>query len=245
MNSTDVTDAQLPRGAGTADNEVRPSPAASILLLRGEPYEVLLMRRSDRSTFAPGAWVFPGGTLEEQDVSLARRFGEGENELLSMKVCAIREVFEETGILLADTNADASFRKELLSGSARFADLFDDPDTLLHDLVWTARWITPEGIPKRFDTWFFLATARENAEALPENRECVEAIWITPDEALRRERAGEMPLLFPTIRNLAAIAGQSSARELLESRRRAVVTTTRPVLIVEGQRKRIVLPEEV
>ena len=98
MNSTDVTDAQLPRGAGTADNEVRPSPAASILLLRGEPYEVLLMRRSDRSTFAPGAWVFPGGTLEEQDVSLARRFGEGENELLSMKVCAIREVFEETGL---------------------------------------------------------------------------------------------------------------------------------------------------
>lgn len=246
MKTTDVSDAQLPRGAGTAPGGVRPARAASILLLRGDPFEVLLLRRSDRSTFAPGAWVFPGGTLEEQDESLAARIGDRDHDdLLPMKICAVRELFEETGILLADSQAGASFREDLLSSRKRFAELFERTGgASLHDLVWTARWITPEGIPKRFDTWFFLARTGDATEALPEDRECVEAVWVTPEEALRRERAGEMALLFPTIRNLRAIAGVSSAERLLEERRMAVIPTTRPLLIVEGERKRIVLPEE-
>ena len=103
--------------------------------------------------------------------------------------------------------------------------------------------MTPAGIPKRFDTWFFLAEAPEVCEPSAYEDEAADLTWIRPSEALARHEAGGFTMVFPTIRNLEAIASSSSVRALIESRRRATVPVTQPVLVVEGRQKRIVLPE--
>ncbi len=203
-----VRDSELPRGAGTA-GEVTPIRAASAILLRGEPFEVLLMRRPERSSFVPGAWVFPGGALEDSDRLMA------PGELETMRACAARELREETGI-------------------------HTDPVSM----VWTARWITPVGVPKRFDTYFFLARVAEGIEGKADETEAIELSWATPAEALRRHHDGTMSMVFPTIKTLEALAKFDSAEALLESRRGAVIPTTLPVIVTKDGQKAIVLPDE-
>ena len=161
-----------------------PIPAASVIVLRDAPLEVLLLRRNDASSFVPGAWVFPGGAIED-----------GE----SPAVAAARETFEEAGLQL-------------------------DPD----ELVLTSRWITPEGIPKRFDTCFFLARVARDAHVTIDGREIVESIWLTPADALARK---DLKLVFPTIRNLEALTAFESVEALIESRRGAVIEPIQPVLV--------------
>jgi 8-oxo-dGTP pyrophosphatase MutT (NUDIX family) len=160
-----------------------PIPSASLIVLRDGPLEVLLLRRSAKSSFVPNAWVFPGGIAEETDLRLT----------------ATRETREETGLLL-------------------------DPETL----VQTSRWITPVGIPKRFDTSFFLGVVARDAVVTIDDNEIVESMWITPADALARR---DLHLVFPTIRNLEAIAGFSHSDELIASRRGAVIEPVQPVLV--------------
>jgi 8-oxo-dGTP pyrophosphatase MutT (NUDIX family) len=171
--------------------EVQAIPAASVLVLRPGPFEllpfeVLMLRRHEKSSFVPNAWVFPGGIAEP-----------GESDL---RLTAVRETFEEAGLTL-------------------------DPEAL----VWTSRWITPVGLPKRFDTYFYLARVSRDAEVTIDQREIVEAAWLSPSDALHRRR--ELNLVFPTIRNLEAIAGFTSAEALIESRRGAVIEPVLPVLV--------------
>jgi 8-oxo-dGTP pyrophosphatase MutT (NUDIX family) len=207
--------------------------------------EVLLMRRHERSTFVPGSWVFPGGVVEEIDREIAGSRSDGDDPLTIMRIAAVRELFEETGVWLGAASIDlASHRAELLASPARFSSLLEELPVDLGQLVWTARWITPAGVPKRFDTYFFLVMVPQDTEASPELSEGVETIWITPSEALERHRRNEMPLVFPTIRNLEAIAAFESAEELIRSRAGAEIRTTRPVLVVDGKQKRIIIPEE-
>jgi 8-oxo-dGTP pyrophosphatase MutT (NUDIX family) len=207
MATHDVTDSQLPTGAGSAA-EVRPVPAASTIVLRGErPFEILLMRRHEKSTFVPGAWVFPGGALEEID--------RADDELQTMRNCAVRELREETGVTVPSSD----------------------------ELVLTARWITPVGVPKRFDTFFFLVPVPEGTTAEADQQEGVEVLWIAPADALARHAAGELSMVFPTIRNIEAIAAYPSAGELMEARRSAAIPVTRPVLVVQDGKKTIVIPE--
>lgn len=202
-----VTDAHLPTGAGSAA-EVPPVPAASTIVLRGEkPFEILLLRRHERSTFVPGAWVFPGGALEESDRS--------SDELETMKNCAIRELREETGVNVASAGS----------------------------LVLTARWITPVGVPKRFDTFFFLVSVPSDTVAEADQQEGVEVLWIPPKDALARHAAGELSMVFPTVRNMEAIAAFDCASDLLNARRIAEVPIIRPVLMVKDGKKTIVIPE--
>ncbi len=163
---------------------VEPVPAASVLVLR-EPFELLLLRRSEKSSFVPNAWVFPGGTADP-----------GED----LRATAVRETFEEAGLTL-------------------------DPESL----VPASRWITPVGLPKRFDTYFYLARVERDAAVTIDQREIVDSMWIAPAEALERRR--ELSLVFPTIKNLEAIAGFTSIGELLESRRGATIEPVLPVLV--------------
>jgi 8-oxo-dGTP pyrophosphatase MutT (NUDIX family) len=231
--SHDVTDRQLPGGAGEAP-EVVPFPAASVILLRDAPLEVLMIRRHSKSSFVPGAWVFPGGMVDESDHAL----GDG-TELGTMRIAAARELFEESGIWLGAPLKDADEkRRALLAGEITFASLVDESPIDVEKLVWTSRWITPVGVPKRFDTYFFLAHADHDAIASAENVEAVEAIWIAPSEAIEK-----LEIVFPTQKNLEALARFSSAAELLNSRRGVEIPTTRPVLVVEGGRKTIILPD--
>ena len=159
-----------------------PIPAASVIVLRDEPLEVLLLRRNDNSSFVPGAWVFPGGAIEQ-----------GETP----ETAAIREAFEEAGLRL-------------------------------NGLVATSRWVTPQGVPKRFDTWFFLTRVERETEVTIDGHEVVEAMWIAPAEALQRR---DLKLVFPTIKNLEALQGFDSARQIIESRKGAVIEPVEPVLV--------------
>jgi len=264
MSSNDVRDDQLPAGAGTGSGDVEVVPAASTIVLQSDPFRVLLMRRHAQSSFVPGVWVFPGGVVEESDLVVAKGLSQTRikkalatadapdelepqirDEIRTMKVCAIRELFEEAGIWLGDPLADPVFnRRQLLDKELAFDSLTDSQSLPFDSLVWTARWITPVGVPKRFDTYFFLVAVHDEIVATPEHNEGVEMLWIRPAEALQRHRDGNLPMVFPTIRNLEAIKDFESAEALLESRRKAKIPTTRPVLVVEGNRKRIVLPEE-
>lgn len=230
--SHDVSDRQLPSGAGDAA-DVPLIPAASVILLRDSPLEVLMIRRHAKSTFVPDAWVFPGGAVDETD----RDLGDG-TELGTMRVAAARELFEESGIWLGSALPDAeSKRYALLAGQTTFAALVRDTPLDLSGLVWTSRWITPVGVPRRFDTYFFLAVIGRDAVASAENVEAVEVAWIAPAEAIDK-----LQIIFPTLKNLEAISGFTSAEELLASRRGADIPTTRPVLVVENGRKTIILP---
>jgi 8-oxo-dGTP pyrophosphatase MutT (NUDIX family) len=178
-------------------------PAASVLLLRENPLEVLMILRHEKSSFVPNVWVFPGGTVDAADGP--------PSEMESFERAAIREVREETGI-------------ELPGG-----------------LVATARWITPEGMPKRFDTWFFLAPVPRDTKVTLQESEAVDFAWIEPSDALAR-KPEEFPMVFPTVKNLEAIATFRSRAELLQSRLGAKIEPVQPVLVMEGNRKKIRLP---
>ena len=189
--------------------EVEAIPAASVLLLRDDPMEVLMVRRPEKSSFAPDVWAFPGGGVEEEDEV------HGDGILLNtMRYAAARELSEETGIEIAD----------------------------LEKFVWTGRWITPAGLPKRFDTYFFLACTDRSSVATPQEGEIAGVTWISPADAIERHLRNDFPLLFPTLRNLEAIVGFRSSGELLESRRDAEIPTTQPIMVIENGKRKFVLP---
>jgi 8-oxo-dGTP pyrophosphatase MutT (NUDIX family) len=221
-----------------AEVEVTPIPAASVLLLRDDPLEVLMIRRPGRSSFVPNAWVFPGGAVEEGD----RSFAKGV-VLSARRIAGARELFEEAGIWLGAPLRDpASKRAALLRGAVGFADLFRESPIDLETLVWTSHWITPVGEPKRFDAYFFLACTDRGAIATFQESEAVDLAWIPPAQAIERHMRGEFPIVFPTLKNLEAIAGFRSAAELLDSRRNVEVPTFLPRLVIENGQEKILLP---
>ena len=185
---------------------VTPIPSASVMLLRDDPFEVLMIRRHAASSFAPDVWAFPGGAVDEADTR--------DSILDTMRVAAARELFEETAIRTDD----------------------------LEQFVWTSRWITPVGAPKRFDTYFFLACTGRNTQLKLQETEAVDSIWISPADAVQRHMAGTFPLVFPTLKNLEAIVGFKNSGELIASRRNATIEPTQPIIIIENGQKKIVLP---
>jgi 8-oxo-dGTP pyrophosphatase MutT (NUDIX family) len=180
--------------------DVTPVPAASVILLRGHPYEVLMIRRHEKMSFVPSAWVFPGGAVDAADARA--------NTIDTMRAAAAREMAEETAIVVNEA-----------------------------ELVWTSRWITPAGLPKRFDTYFFLARAREAVEANINRDEAVDVVWITPEEALAR-----LDPVFPVQKNLEAIAGYASIDALIASRQGIEVKPVQPVIVVENGRRKFIIP---
>src|SRR5438105_10762464 len=161
------------RVAGPMMMIVTPVPAASVILLRDDPLQVLMILRHEKSSFVPNAWVFPGGAVDASDGT--------PGTLEAARAAAIREVFEETAIRIDG------------------------------ELVPTSRWITPAGLPKRFDTWFFLATVLRDVTVTLQQSEAVDHQWIAPKRALERNRGKDFPMVFPTIKNLEAIANATSA----------------------------------
>jgi 8-oxo-dGTP pyrophosphatase MutT (NUDIX family) len=203
---------------------ITPLPAASVIVLRDDPFEVLMLRRHEKSSFVPNAWVFPGGISDESDAQ--------ESLLDTMRMTGVRETFEETGVWIGAPLADAERkRRELLDGTIAFRDLVAEAPIDLSRLVWTSRWITPAGIPKRFDTYFFLAAVSRDAIATAEQNEVVEVTWIHPSAALAKHAARDMQMVFPTLRNLEAIVGFQSTAELLDARRGAIIEAIEPVLV--------------
>jgi recombination protein RecT len=206
--------------------EVAARQAASVIVLRDSPMEVLMLRRPSTASFVPNAWVFPGGAVDASDTR--------DSTLATMQVAAARELFEETGIWLGSPPADVEAKRcALLDGSLAFDELLTQAPVDLERLVWTSHWITPSGVPKRFDTYFFLTEVSREVEASLAGDEASHLLWVEPETALTT-----LEMIFPTVKNLEAIRGFPSVRALIESRAGVEIRAVQPVIVD----KRIVLP---
>jgi 8-oxo-dGTP pyrophosphatase MutT (NUDIX family) len=214
-----------------------PRPAATVVLLRdaeGGP-EALLLRRHRRSGFAADAWVFPGGVVDESDraetatdrldgpspAEWARRLQvDDPAEAAGYVMAAIREAFEETGILLAHTDrvsaapahaaeSLAVARRALLNEVVTLRDVAVGNGVRLagDELIYVGHWITPEPEPRRYDTRFFAARAPAGAVCDAHDAEMTDSIWLTPAEAVERFRDGQLKLLPPTVHTLQRLDG--------------------------------------
>jgi 8-oxo-dGTP pyrophosphatase MutT (NUDIX family) len=194
---------QLNRGEATI-----PRQAASVILLRGgaDALEVLLLKRNPEARFMAAAWVFPGGAVDA---------GEGDGDA-AHRVCALRELQEEAGVVLEDPSA----------------------------LIKFSRWITPAMIMTRYDTHFFLAPMPPDQEPQIDGEEAVDMGWFTPQGALEAHRGGQILLVFPTIKHLEQLSAFESADELLTYARGRDVVPVEPRLVLSGETARLLLPGE-
>ena len=248
---------------------VKPRSASTILLLRNskgrDEIEVFMMVRHYEIDFNSGALVFPGGSVDSGDNEIIANpalysGGEGMDAgELSFRIAAIRETFEESGIFLARPSGskalvdarrageiEAAHRAELCEGKTTFLKVLTDNGMLLalDELVPYAHWITPEGMPKRFDTWFFLAAAPPDQLGAHDGKESTDSIWVSPREALEGGETGRFKLPFPTTRNLIKLGKQSSVQAALDDSRGKKVVTVTPVMTKSATGRQLRIPLE-
>jgi 8-oxo-dGTP pyrophosphatase MutT (NUDIX family) len=247
-----------------------PLPAATLAFLRGHSApEVLLIQRHHGSRFAAGDFVFAGGKIETDDTPAdvvawcrgldperaARRLGVADLRIaLGFWVGAIREAFEEVGVLLAYDEAGAlarprgdrwlAYRHACHADHRAFWDMLRaERLTLATDrLVYFAHWITPEENPIRFDTRFFAAEMPSGQEAVPDDKEIIAVRWLTPDAALAARRRGEISLRLPTVRNLELLGAAPTVTGVLEQLTGREVSSIRPRVLRDGDVQRVLLP---
>lgn len=228
-----------------------PRPAATMILGRpaADDFEVLLLKRPENSRFAAGAWVFAGGSVDEADGDtrlLARLASDHGREERAALVAAIREQFEETGLLVGPSSPPPrrlrEARRSLLEGEASFREIVEGLglDFRGLDAAYFARWITPEKLARRYDARFFLARHSGGEPELTD--ELVDARWATASRALEEFAAGRLPMLFPTRKTLETLAGYGELQEAIASLRRGPVETIRPRLLVREDGVEPVLP---
>lgn len=234
--------------------------------------EVCMLRRNLNSDFVGGAFVFPGGAVDPTDSGRAvealcagRTDADASRQLgtecggLAFWVAAVRECFEEAGVLLAidaddtvvslaepDTAARfAGWRHKVDHGETSLVEVCaaEDLRIMAGDIYYFAHWITPVGPSRRYDTRFFVAAAPPEQRPVHDDRETIATIWVNPAEALRKQKARELELIFPTIRNLQAISRFDNAGELLAAAAAIdEVVTILPRVVSDADGMRILLP---
>lgn len=240
-------------------------------LTPGGGIEVFMVRRVVQSEFMPDVYVFPGGSVISDDRMLEENAAlcttvassaadpEGRTSLgKGLRVAAIRELFEEANVLLAyrnkrilavDQDAVTRFetyrlalneRRELLSTIVQTEHLILATDAL----TYFAHWITPEGMPKRFDTHFFLAVAPTEQEALYDQLETSEGFWFQPAEVIERFQRREIPVAFPTFHQLKDLSAFKSVQDALEAANTRYVPTHMPALTEKEGKPYVYLPED-
>ena len=188
-----------------------PRPAATVIVAReaSPSVEVLVLRRSEQSRFAPGYAVFPGGSIEPGDTELAKRWFGDEEE--AARACAIRELAEETGLALtSDGLRQTTQREEPVS-------LVTEAPPRRDDLPEISRWIAPEFLPVRFDARFFAVASPNGLMPRPDGVEIADAWWTRPEDVLSQFRLWES-LMWPTFVTLEELAKCSSVEEVLSLR---------------------------
>jgi 8-oxo-dGTP pyrophosphatase MutT (NUDIX family) len=262
--------------------------AATVMLVRDAPahaqgpadpggLEVFMLRRNLRSDFVGGAYVFPGGGVDDDDrfadleaVCAGRTDAEASAQLgvdrggLAFWVAAVRESFEEAGVLLAYDGHDerhrdlvrfddpatverfAGHRAAVDRGERRLVEVCQAEGLRLavDSMYYFAHWITPEGPTRRYDTRFFVARAPDAQVPLHDDREVIANLWVRPSQALAAHRAGEFEMIFPTVRSLVALERFDRADDLLAA---AAAIGEVPAILPrivedEGGGLRIVLP---
>ncbi len=257
--------------------QVQMRDAATVMLVRdtGDGMEVFMLRRNLNSDFVGGAYVFPGGAVDEADrhADLERicqgRSDEAASEQLGIAhgglaywVAAIRESFEEAGVLLAvpegdhhvisfaDPDTAARFvehRRVVDAGEKRLIEICELERLRLDvdRIHYFSHWITPVGPPRRYDTRFFVAAAPAEQVPLHDDRETIANLWVRPLDALERHRRGELDLIFPTIKNLEAIGPfERSADLLAHAQSISAVPAILPRIVHDEGGMRILLPSD-
>ena len=247
-----------------------PRPATTVLLLRpsqpgdaASPLEVFMVVRHHQIDSFSGALVFPGGKLEEADGDKALRARCGgadkiDDAELKFRVAGVREAFEECGVLLArkrgqraliaaaDLKAiEARWRAKLAKDEASIVDMVEAEDLEIATELMTpyAHWITPTFVPKRFDTWFFLAEAPEDQVALHDGSESTDSVWIGPQEAIDEAKTGKRTLVHATTKNLELLAeGKTVAGAIAAASARKIVTV-QPWVEEKDGKKFLHIPE--
>jgi 8-oxo-dGTP pyrophosphatase MutT (NUDIX family) len=258
-----------------------PRPAATVMVVRQREahLEVFMVRRHQASSFAPDQYVFPGGTIRADDQVtpdqaaalgldssglqhlLLRHndpFGEQQDGGLSLWMASLRELFEEAGILLAETS-DGSLidlaepsratrfeqaRDEIQSGQLPLAALAQAEGLQLaaERLHYFSRWITPAAFPRRFDTRFFVAEVPAGQRATHCQIETVEGLWIEPRAALDRNDGQEYPMMFVTQQHVRRLAEFERSASLIEFTRTKPIRPISPV--VDRRNEPFLTPEE-
>jgi 8-oxo-dGTP pyrophosphatase MutT (NUDIX family) len=244
-----------------------PRLAATILLVRdgATGLEVFMVQRHHKIDFATGAMVFPGGKIEAADADprLRARCRGAESldaDALAVRIGAIRETFEECGVLLARPRGgdalvaperlralEAAYRERLNSDDASIADLVlaEDLELACDLLVPYAHWVTPEMVPKRFDTYFFLVAAPPDQLAIHDGGESVDSVWTSARQALDEAESGRRTIIFPTLMNLNLLAESRDVADALTRTRARAVVTVRPKFTrtADGKPQLLIPPE--
>lgn len=252
-----------------------PRDAATVVLLRdargpGGGVEAYLLRRKESMAFAASMHVFPGGSVDPADAAADVAWSgpplaeiahalKAKPPLARALVCAaVRETFEECGVLLAGASADPtsivdvsgpSWEAERAALEARqdsLAALLTRHELALRaDLVlpW-ARWITPVVEPRRYDTRFFVAALPEGQLARGATTEADHMVWMTPAEALARREDGQLMMLPPTAFTLGELATFSDVASVLAAARAREISPVMPRIVISGDEARLLLPHE-
>ena len=248
--------------------------AATVMLLRdGDAgLQVCMLQRNLQSDFVGGAYVFPGGGVDPEDaapdlepVILGRTDAEASSRLgmdrggLAFWVAAVRESFEEAGVLLAvgpdgevvsfaDPGVAARFeihREDVDHGRRRLAAICAEEGLRLDcgAIHYFSRWVTPLGATRRYDTRFFVAAAPAEQEPLHDDREVIATRWITPSEALADHEAGRINMIFPTVRTMVALQRfDTAAQALAHAEAQGAIEPLVPLIEDVRGGMRIVLP---
>jgi 8-oxo-dGTP pyrophosphatase MutT (NUDIX family) len=267
------------RLADLAAGRVTPAPprdAATIMVLRtpadGSGVEILMLRRTAAMKFAPGAYVFPGGSVDPADYGadigwqgpsageFGARLGASAEVARALVCAAVRETFEESGVLLAGAPGEGQLaapsgpsweadRMAMAAGTLTLAGLLARRGLVLRAdlLVPWSRWITPDGEPRRFDARFFAAALPAGQQATGHEAEADHLAWLRPADAIAAAKAGEISLLPPTATTLndfaSAVAAGAGLAGILAERR--VIEPIQPRLVLEDGSAWLVIPDGV
>jgi len=245
-----------------AKKPAAPLASATILLLRdgANGIEVFMVKRHHQIDFASGALVFPGGKVDKHDGDPAlRALTDGAanfNDLqLSLAACAIREGFEESGILLArkpgqrdyvdapTSSALAPWRPKLNASEVGLAEFLNKENLRLacDGLVTFAHWVTPTFMPKRFDTYFYVAATPAGQLGRHDGSESVDSVWVNPLEAIEDKR---WTIIFPTKMNLLKLGKSKTVAEAIARAKSDPIVTVEPKVVPKGDGQVLTIPEE-
>jgi len=218
----------LPPAAINTGPPVEPRPSATVLLIReGEPWELLMVHRPGGADFAPGAYVFPGGSVHSEDAAWPD----------PIRAAAVRELFEETGMLLARRerrfarDADCARMREALEGGAGFNEALLRANLVpaFDRLVLFERWVTPAMLSRRFDARFYFARVPSGQTVRPQEGEVTDWLWISPQRALTDP---DVTLVYATRAVLESVAtGEPATRLMARARKLKRVPVVEPRLV--------------
>ena len=222
--------------------------AATVLILADRPdLQVLMLKRNARSIFVGDMWVFPGGAVDPEDATPeADAVVEGLTDIeasesleldtggIAYWVAALRETFEEAGILLARSPGDPqlvdlsspdveqrfnTYRAGVNAGDTDFVDVVRSEGLVLDGsgVHYVSRWVTPLGPPRRYDTRFFVTAMPEGQQPLHDDDEAVHHEWVRPAEALKLNETDEMLMMTPTVSMLDRLCRYHSSAEAIEA----------------------------